>query len=104
MWEFPDTLTFSDPARRNSGIQKGVAVIAIVLCLAFSLAAAPKKKSKEKASADTPPPMTLAGGRTLSFERSFSSEREVKLKRGFWNRVVDIVAGSPRFSTFEPPL
>jgi DNA-binding beta-propeller fold protein YncE len=69
----------------------------------LSLAAEPKAKSKEKANADSPPPLTLSGGRTLSYERSFSSEREVKLKRGFWNRVVDIVAGAPEFRQMNRP-
>jgi len=103
MWEFPDTLISSDPARKHLGIQKGGAVIAIVLFFACSLGAASKTKSKEKTNVDAPPPLTLAGGRTLSFERSFSSEREVKLKRGFWNRVVDIVAGAPDFRHLNRP-
>ena len=40
----------------------------------------------------------MDGGRKLSFERSFSLEREVKPKRSFWTRVVDVIAGAARFS------
>ena len=103
MWGSPDTLTSSDPVRTLLGVQKGCAIIATTLCLVLSLGAEPKAKSKEKANADSPPPLTLSGGRTLSYERSFSSEREVKLKRGFWNRVVDIVAGAPEFRRMNRP-
>ena len=47
--------------------------------------------------------MLLEGGRKLSYERSFSSQREVKPKRGFWNRVVDFVAGEPDFRSLVRP-
>ena len=49
------------------------------------------------------PPLQLADGRQLLYERSFSSEREVKLKRGFWNRVLDIVAGAPEYHQMLRP-
>ena len=39
--------------------------------------------------------MELPGGRKLLYERSFGSDAEVKLKRGFWTKVLDIVAGAP---------
>lgn len=47
--------------------------------------------------------MTLDGGRSLTWERSFHSEREVKPDRGFWNRVVDILAGEPEFKFLIRP-
>ena len=45
----------------------------------------------------------MDGGRKLSFERSFSLEREVKPKRSFWTRVVDVVAGEPDFHYLVSP-
>ncbi|HEX4005308.1 MAG TPA: 6-bladed beta-propeller [Acidobacteriaceae bacterium] len=61
------------------------------------------------ASPDTrhPPPerwqMSLDGGRTLTWERSFSSESEVKPNRGFWNKVVDVIAGAPDYHSMIRP-
>ena len=37
------------------------------------------------------------------YERSFSSEREVKLKKGFWTRVIDFVAGAPDYHFLVRP-
>ncbi len=54
-------------------------------------------KPKEKPAEPAPPALLLEGGRKLIYERSFSWEREVKPKRGFWNRLVDVVAGEPEF-------
>jgi DNA-binding beta-propeller fold protein YncE len=45
----------------------------------------------------------LEGGRKLIYERTFGSEREVKPKRGFWNRVLDVVAGEPDFHNLARP-
>ncbi len=49
------------------------------------------------------PVLQLEGGRKLVFERSFSYEREAKPKRGFWNKVVDVVAGEPEFHRMVRP-
>jgi DNA-binding beta-propeller fold protein YncE len=45
----------------------------------------------------------LAGGRKLTYETSFSSEREVRGKRGFFNKLVDVVAGEPEFHGMVRP-
>ena len=45
----------------------------------------------------------MDGGRKLRFERVFSSEREVKPKRGFWTKVVDVVAGAPAYHGMVRP-
>jgi len=50
-----------------------------------------------------PPDILMDGGRKLSFERTFSLEREVKPKRGFWTRVVDVVAGEPDYHYLVNP-
>jgi DNA-binding beta-propeller fold protein YncE len=47
--------------------------------------------------------MSLEGGRRLTWERSFSSEAEVKPNRGFWNKLVDIVAGVPDYRSLLRP-
>jgi DNA-binding beta-propeller fold protein YncE len=59
-----------------------------------------KVKSQPAMSA---PELQLEGGRKLSFERTIQSEREVKVKRGFWNRLVDIIAGEPNFHSLIQP-
>ena len=47
--------------------------------------------------------MSLEGGRKLSWERSFNSESEVKPDRGFWNKLVDIIAGAPDYHSMVRP-
>jgi len=47
--------------------------------------------------------MSLDGGRSLTWERNFKSESEVKPNRGFWNKVVDVIAGSPDFKFMVRP-
>ena len=47
--------------------------------------------------------MSLDGGRRLTWERSFRSEFEVKPNRGFWNKLVDVVAGAPDFRFLVRP-
>ncbi len=71
--------------------------------LACGSLAEPKKSKSTPAEEPEVTPLFLAGGRKLVYERSFSSEREVKLKRGFWNRVLDIVAGAPNFHYLVRP-
>ncbi len=47
--------------------------------------------------------MSLDGGRKLSWEHSFNSESQVKPNRGFWNKLVDIVAGDPEYRFLVRP-
>jgi len=49
------------------------------------------------------PELELEGGRRLTFERTFWSEPEVRAKRSFWNKLVDIVAGAPDFHALISP-
>lgn len=58
---------------------------------------------KERPAAPNVPELRLLDGRKLSYERSFNSEREVKPKRGFWNRLLDVVAGEPEFHAMVRP-
>ncbi|HVP00072.1 MAG TPA: 6-bladed beta-propeller [Bryobacteraceae bacterium] len=77
----------------------------ITLALPVLLAApeaSPRPKTKERA-AITAPELQMDGGRRLVFERGFSSEREVKLKRGFWTKLVDLIAGEPEVHRMVRP-
>ena len=47
--------------------------------------------------------LLLEGGRKLSYERSFHSEREVRSQRGFWRRALDVIAGEPDFHVMVRP-
>ena len=61
-------------------------------------------KDKKKEIAVTPvPDLLMDGGRKLSYERSFSNEREVKPKRGFFTKVVDVVIGAPDYRNMVRP-
>jgi len=53
------------------------------------------KLHREKTIDPPPPDILLEGGRKLHYERSFSSEREMEGKRGFWTKLVDVIAGEP---------
>jgi len=66
-------------------------------CLILLLAAPAwaSKVHKEKAVEPPPPDLLLEGGRKLQWERSFSSEKEVEGKRGFFTKLVDVAIGEP---------
>ena len=61
-------------------------------------------------SADKPAPpvsgpvLRLQGGRRLEFVREFSSNEEVRGKRSFLSKVVDLVAGPPEMHKMERPF
>lgn len=74
-------------------------IAALTMAMAASAAASKAKVQP----APGPPELQLSGGRSLVYERSFSSQREVKLKRGFWNRLVDFVAGAPEYHNLVRP-
>lgn len=80
---------------------KLLAVCVMGIC-AVAPALATKDKKKEPVTVQVPD-ILMDGGRKLTFERMFSSEREVKPKRGFWNRVVDVVIGAPEFHDMIRP-
>jgi DNA-binding beta-propeller fold protein YncE len=77
-------------------------VAAATLAVAVSpLGAAPKTENKTAVREMWE--MSLDGGRKLTWERSFQSEAEVKPNRGFWNKVVDVIAGEPDFHSLVRP-
>jgi DNA-binding beta-propeller fold protein YncE len=45
----------------------------------------------------------MDGGRSLTFRQSFNSESEVKPNRGFWNKLVYVVAGAPDYKFLMRP-
>ena len=47
--------------------------------------------------------MSLEAGRKLTWERSFSTEKEVNPNRGFWTKLVDVVAGEPDYHYLVRP-
>ena len=61
------------------------------------------KRSKETSIQETGPILLLEGGRKLTWERSFGLEREVKPKRTFWTKLVDIAIGPPDFRYLVNP-
>lgn len=85
--------------RRNSVLGTGLAVGGLALLLALPVSARKAKTIAQPA----PPDLLMDGGRRLAFERTFSLEREVKPKRSFWTRVVDVVAGLPDFHYLVSP-
>jgi DNA-binding beta-propeller fold protein YncE len=98
-------LLLNDPTRsavHARGTAAKIVFVGMALLLATSLAGA-SKKSKQTIAAPLPPDLLLDGGRKLSFERSFSLEREVKPKRSFWTKVVDVIAGQPDFHYLVSP-
>jgi DNA-binding beta-propeller fold protein YncE len=61
------------------------------------------QKSKPQMPAPEAWEMSLEGGRKLTWEHSFNSESEVKPNRGFWNKLVDVIAGEPNFHSLVRP-
>jgi DNA-binding beta-propeller fold protein YncE len=75
-----------------------------VLSAIFLLMAPAWASRKNKVAPAPPPPdLVMEGGRRLTYERSFSSEREVRPNRGFWRKMVDFVAGAPEFHHLVRP-
>ena len=77
-------------------------MVASLLMLLWLPASAGKQR-KATTVQPAPPDLLLDGGRKLTFERSFSLEREVKPKRSFWTRVIDVIAGEPDFHFLVNP-
>jgi DNA-binding beta-propeller fold protein YncE len=74
----------------NAPIRRA-AILALVLVLLPASAGASKVRKETPNPA--PPDLLLEGGRKLAYERSFSSEREVRGKPGFWAKLANIIAG-----------
>lgn len=84
------------------GRRRSRTLLACALTLVFAPVPATWAKSA-KSQPVTVPELELEGGRRLSFERSFWAEPDVRVKRGFWSKVLDIVAGPPDFHALISP-
>jgi DNA-binding beta-propeller fold protein YncE len=72
--------------------------LAIYIIMGLLLAAQPGWTANKATSRPTlveVPELLLESGRKLSFERSFSTDRDVKPKKGFFTKVFDFVVGAP---------
>lgn len=92
---------FLRKAGKGTGCLRQLAVVAASVLFVIPVSA--KKDVKKEVKNLTIPDLLLDGGRRLSYERSFSSEHEVKPKRGFWTKVVDVVAGEPTYHQMVRP-
>jgi sugar lactone lactonase YvrE len=72
------------------------------LLITFPMPTTAKKKSKVTTEF-TAPQLLLEGGRKLTFEHSINDERDVQIKRGFWKKLVDVVAGEPNYHKLIRP-
>jgi DNA-binding beta-propeller fold protein YncE len=78
----------------------------LAVCLVGLLIAIPvfaAKDKKEALPAVSVPDVLMDGGRKLRYERMFSNEHEVKPKRGFFTKIVDVVIGAPDYREMVRP-
>ena len=85
-----------------SNLSVTIRVVIAIVCMSAMLASARDRKQTSHEPLAVPQ-IELPGGRKLLYERSFGSEAEVKLKRGFWTKVLDIVAGAPEIHNLVRP-
>ncbi len=88
--------------RTERGKKRAIALSLATACLLVpAVGAAPKAKNPPA----LPPHWTLSleGGRKLLWEQTFSSEKDVRGKGGFWTKLVDIIAGEPEYHTMQRP-
>ena len=80
---------------------KGARIACLILLLILPAWTATKKN---KIAPQTPPPdLILEGGRRLSFERSFSSERDTRGKQNVWSKLLNGIAGEPDYKEMVRP-
>ncbi len=71
--------------------------------LVLLLASPAWSRTKETPAPLVGPELQMDGGRRLTYEGSFSSERELQAKRGFWKKVLDVVVGAPDYRRLLRP-
>ena len=74
-----------------------------LLAMVFAIPAWATGKAKAAPTEIKVPDLLLDGGRTVKFERVFSNDREVKLKKSFWTKAFDFVVGEPDFHFLVRP-
>jgi DNA-binding beta-propeller fold protein YncE len=77
---------------RKNRLARAFLVGLLVLLASGNVYARDKRTEKPAAVV---PPLLLDGGRRLEFVRSFAADQEVKPKRSFLGRVLDVVVGAP---------
>jgi DNA-binding beta-propeller fold protein YncE len=94
MSESTGVLTFSDFMFARKLRKRVLATALVVMAAATYCGAADRSRPKATPEVEVPP-LNLAGGRKLTFERIFSSDRDVRLKRSVWTRIFDTIVGAP---------
>ncbi len=89
--------------KRKSRSSRLVLVSAAVVLGMLPTGALPAAARTPKPQPQQVPELLLEGGRKLEFERSFSDQRDVKTKKGFWTRLLDVVAGEPDYHSLIRP-
>ena len=82
-------------------MRRGLLLLVVLLMPGLSAAGAPNDKNE---SVVTVPVVLLDGGRKLVFEGTFSSERDVKPKRGFLKKVLNVIVGEPEMHSMIRPF
>ncbi|HYM77684.1 MAG TPA: 6-bladed beta-propeller [Candidatus Dormibacteraeota bacterium] len=78
---------------KKNVLRAAVSCAAILVCLAAPGWAT--KVRKQKVEEPAPPDLILEGGRKLHWERSFSSEKEMEKRPGFFTKMVNVIIGEP---------
>jgi DNA-binding beta-propeller fold protein YncE len=81
----------------------GLGLLLMFLSLPVLLRAGPAPRDS-KAHTVTVPVLLLDGGRKLVFEGSFSTEKDIQPKRGFFKKLLDIAVGAPEVHTMVRPF
>jgi DNA-binding beta-propeller fold protein YncE len=76
---------------------------AICFALVLILLAPAWGRSRDSLAPQVGPELRMDGGRRLTYEGSFSSERELQAKRSFWKKVLDVVVGAPDYRRLVRP-
>jgi DNA-binding beta-propeller fold protein YncE len=92
-------------AKKCAANLSGWLIACAVLLLVTSSLVTPAwaARKTDPASIPGPPDLLLEGGRKLTFEGTFGSEKEVLGKPKFWTRVLNVVAGEPEYRMVVRP-
>jgi DNA-binding beta-propeller fold protein YncE len=89
-------------ARERSMVMRRAWRVAWIMCALGTLAVA-ADKTKTNAVELGPPDILMEGGRRLTYEHAFTSAHDVETKRGFWKKVIDVIAGPPEYKRMVRP-
>ena len=84
----------------TSRVKKGVGIGGLIVLLILPAWTA----TKHKVTPQTPPAdLILEGGRRLTFQRAFSSERDARGKQNIWSKLLNGIAGEPDYKDMIRP-